>query len=312
MRCGTRCISVHYRAPLNYSDDSLPAAAAAVERLDALLAALAAYREDRADDATLPAVLDGDAGRRSRPASTTTSTCPQALAALFDGVRELNRRIDARSLSTRRRRACGRLSSATSTRPRDRPAGGAALDPELQAMLDERVGRPGRAGLGGVGPAADELLAERGVAVEDTRDGQRWRASLVTIRMASTTGDLASTTKPPNRRSRHDCGARPRPAAAPGGRPAAPVGGAEVGRATRWPGRRPAGLRVPDVGPATRPRRRTGAAGGHGGRRRADRGLDRAPRPGPRPWEQDQRTGPRPGGTTAAPRRHDRRPHRRL
>ena len=30
-------ISVHYRAPLNWTDDSLPAAAAAVERLDALL-----------------------------------------------------------------------------------------------------------------------------------------------------------------------------------------------------------------------------------------------------------------------------------
>ena len=32
-------ISVHYRAPLNYTDDSLPAAAAAVDRLDALLVA---------------------------------------------------------------------------------------------------------------------------------------------------------------------------------------------------------------------------------------------------------------------------------
>src|SRR4029079_5170561 len=38
-------ISVHYRAQLNYTSDSLAAAAAAVDRLDALVAALAAYRE---------------------------------------------------------------------------------------------------------------------------------------------------------------------------------------------------------------------------------------------------------------------------
>jgi cysteinyl-tRNA synthetase len=66
-------ISVHYRAPLNYTDESLPAAAAAVARIDALLAALAAYREDRADDSSLRAFLDGS-GAGSRTPSTTTST----------------------------------------------------------------------------------------------------------------------------------------------------------------------------------------------------------------------------------------------
>ena len=50
-------IAVHYRASLNHSDESLAAAAAALSRLDALVAALAAYREDRPDDATLPALL---------------------------------------------------------------------------------------------------------------------------------------------------------------------------------------------------------------------------------------------------------------
>ncbi|HEY8632638.1 MAG TPA: cysteine--tRNA ligase, partial [Candidatus Limnocylindrales bacterium] len=43
-------IAVHYRAILNYTPDSLSAAAAAIDRLDALVAALAAYREDRPDD----------------------------------------------------------------------------------------------------------------------------------------------------------------------------------------------------------------------------------------------------------------------
>ena len=64
-------IAVHYRAPLNYSDESLAAAGAAVDRIDALLAALAGYREDRADDPGLPRVLERS-GRGSRPAWTTT------------------------------------------------------------------------------------------------------------------------------------------------------------------------------------------------------------------------------------------------
>ena len=43
-------ISAHYRSSLTFGEESIAAASAAVERLDALFAALAAYREERADD----------------------------------------------------------------------------------------------------------------------------------------------------------------------------------------------------------------------------------------------------------------------
>ena len=67
--------------------------------MDALLAALAAYREDRPDDPTLPAVLD--AARAGFDAALDDDlNVSEALASLFEGVRELNRRIDARTLST--------------------------------------------------------------------------------------------------------------------------------------------------------------------------------------------------------------------
>ena len=92
-------IAVQYRASLSFSDDTLPAAAAAVDRLDALFAALRAYREDGPDDPTLPAALDGI--RTGFEAGLDDDlNVSAALGALFDGVRELNRRIDARSLST--------------------------------------------------------------------------------------------------------------------------------------------------------------------------------------------------------------------
>ena len=50
----------------------------------------------------------------------------------------------------------------------------AALDAELQAMLDARAAARANRDWAESDRLRDELLA-RGVAVEDTRDGQRWR-----------------------------------------------------------------------------------------------------------------------------------------
>ena len=171
-------ISVHYRAPLNWSDESLPAAAAAIERLDALLAALTAYREDRADDPGLPGALDGIRAAFEAGLDDDLNVSA-ALAALFDGVRELNRRLDARSLSTA---DAGR--AAAFVRELDSVLGVAApaadaLEPVLQAMLEERAAARAARDWAESDRLRDELLA-RGVAVEDTRDGQRWRLVVTT------------------------------------------------------------------------------------------------------------------------------------
>ncbi len=166
-------ISVHYRAPLNWTDDSLPAAAAAVERLDALLNALAAYTEAREDDPTLPSVLD--AMRSGFEAGLDDDlNISASLASLFDGVRELNRRIDGRSLSTGdAARAAEAIRAIDGVLGVTAPVE-AGLEPELQAMLDERAAARASRDWAASDRLRDELLA-RGVAVEDTRDGQRWR-----------------------------------------------------------------------------------------------------------------------------------------
>ncbi len=171
-------ISVHYRAPLNYGDESLVAAAAAVERIDALLAALAAYRDDGPDDATLPALLDMIRSGFEAGMDDDLNVSA-ALAAVFDGVRELNRRIDARSLSTDdAARATGLI------RDLDQVLGIAApavtsLAPDLQALLDARATARAARDWAESDRLRDELQ-HRGVAVEDTRDGQRWRVMVGT------------------------------------------------------------------------------------------------------------------------------------
>jgi cysteinyl-tRNA synthetase len=166
-------ISVHYRAPLNHSDASLAAAGAAVDRLDAAVAALGAYEGTGPDDPDLRAVLE--AARASfGEALDDDLNVSAALAVVFDLVRELNRRLERRTLS----RADAAVALAT-LRDLDRvlgvlPDAVADLDPAAAALLEARAAARAARDW----PASDRLrdeLAAIGVIVEDSRDGQRWR-----------------------------------------------------------------------------------------------------------------------------------------
>jgi cysteinyl-tRNA synthetase len=173
-------ISVHYRAPLSHSQESLGAAAAAVERLDAVVTALEAYREDRPDDPTLPALLEG-ARSAFGAALDDDLNVSAGLGALFDLVRELNRRIERRSLSTA---DAGRALAAL--RDVDRvlavlPDEATELEPEVAEILQAREAARAARDWAASDRLRDELAAF-GVAVEDTRDGQRWHRIGETVR----------------------------------------------------------------------------------------------------------------------------------
>jgi cysteinyl-tRNA synthetase len=166
-------INVHYRATLNHSDDSLAAAGAALDRLDAALAALDAYREDGPDDAELPGVLE-TARAAFGDALDDDLNISAGLAVLFDLVRELNRRIERRALSTA---DAGRAIAAM--RDLDQvlailPDAEVALDADAAALLEARATARAAREWAASDRLRDELAA-LGVVVEDTRDGQRWR-----------------------------------------------------------------------------------------------------------------------------------------
>jgi len=165
-------LSVHYRQGLEYTESSLQAATAAVDRLDSLVGALETYRQDGSEDPDLGASLVAARGA-FEAALDDDLNISAALAALFDLVRDLNRRIDARSLATADAGA-----ALDVLRDLDRvlallPDPPDALDDESAALLAAReAARAGREW-----KRSDALrneLLDRGIVVEDTRDGQRW------------------------------------------------------------------------------------------------------------------------------------------
>ena len=146
-------LAAHYRAPLEFSDESLVAAAAAVERLSTFLAALDAYREGRPDDPTLPVLLDATRAAFSAALDDDLSISP-ALAALFDFAREVNRRLDARALSS-----ADAARVAAFVRDLDRVLAvaeedAAELPAGLAALLEERGAARAARDWATVGPAA--------------------------------------------------------------------------------------------------------------------------------------------------------------
>ena len=166
-------ISVHYRQGLDFTPASLAAAAAAIDRLDALVAALGAYSEERSDALDLTSEL---AAARSRFDASLDDdlNVSAALAAVFDLVRELNRRLADRSMSSA---DAGR--ALATLRDLERvlailPDAADELPPEAAALLVAREAARAARDFAASDRLRDELAA-LGVSVEDTRDGQRWR-----------------------------------------------------------------------------------------------------------------------------------------
>jgi cysteinyl-tRNA synthetase len=165
-------ISTHYRAPLEWGDETMDHARAAVERLSTAVTALDGYSEETNDDPSLDEALEvaRDAFRTAMDDDLNVSG---ALGAVFDLVRDLNRRVDSRTLSTEDARR-----AAAAIRDFDRVLAildvGDELPEGAQRLLDERTAARAAKNWAESDRLRDQL-AEMGVVVEDTKDGQRWR-----------------------------------------------------------------------------------------------------------------------------------------
>jgi cysteinyl-tRNA synthetase len=157
----------------------MPAAAAAVERLSTALTALdlhATRTGTGADDPQVAGLLDATTAAFEAALDDDLSIAP-ALAAVFDLVKELNRRLADRSMSADDARR-----AAETLRDLDRVL--AVMEPDVvadgqpscavMALLEERVAARGARDWARSDALRDQL-AVLGIVIEDTRDGQRWR-----------------------------------------------------------------------------------------------------------------------------------------
>ena len=162
----------HYRQPFDFTDEALAAAATGVRRLGAFDERL---RHAASGDAAGP--LDGAAETFAAAFTTALDddlNAPRAVAALFDFVTAGNRALDDRATVRASVRAAWELAG----RVLDILPGPAAVDAELGEWIEERVAARQAARKARDFAQADAIrkeLSARGVEVEDTPQGPKWR-----------------------------------------------------------------------------------------------------------------------------------------
>jgi cysteinyl-tRNA synthetase len=172
--------SAHYRKVLNFTDDALYTAQQAVDRIvafrDRLVECLPSGADGGADDEAVriadQATADFDA------ALDDDLNLPEGMGVFFTAVRDANRLLDAGTVSEKGRQwlvaLVDHVDDILGVLPlvdRERAQG---LQPEEQELLDRRAAARGARSWAESDALRDEL-AQRGISVEDTPQGQRWR-----------------------------------------------------------------------------------------------------------------------------------------
>jgi cysteinyl-tRNA synthetase len=175
-------LSVHYRQKLNFTWDSLDAAAGALKRVDEMRFRLGHAVEGEAEDGTV-ALAAAELDREARRALADDLNAAAALAAVFTFVKAMNVAIEERRIGPGDgERATAALASVDRVFGVFDPAvwkqgasGEAASDDaEIERLVHERQEARRRRDFAAADRLRDEL-GERGVVVEDTPQGARWK-----------------------------------------------------------------------------------------------------------------------------------------
>jgi cysteinyl-tRNA synthetase len=167
-------LSVYYRQQLNFTREGLRQAETAIRRVDDLLDRLSEVsREGEASEATREAASRALA--RFEEAMDADLNTSAALAAVFDLLKEGNTALSSSSMTKGDARAfkeaIERINKVLAVFGKGEKL---SLDQEVESLIEERIQARGRRDF----PRADAIrkeLEDRGIVLEDSPTGTRWR-----------------------------------------------------------------------------------------------------------------------------------------
>ncbi|MDN5276401.1 MAG: cysteinyl-tRNA synthetase [Clostridiales bacterium] len=170
-------LSAHYRSPINFSEDMLRQAQSALERLYNCKANLlhmmenAPEKELSEEEKAFVQRLAGYKVRFEEAMDDDINTA-DALAAIFDMVRDINSQLSGRSSKQVVERAYALLDELTGVLGLLRKDSRQELDPEIKALIEKRQQARKEKNWALADQIRDELKA-RGIILEDTPQGVR-------------------------------------------------------------------------------------------------------------------------------------------
>jgi cysteinyl-tRNA synthetase len=173
--------TTHHRKVLNYTDEALYTAGQAVERIVAFRDRLLELRPSSPNGTADEAVAIAERATEQFDAALDDDlNLPEGMGVFFTAVREANRLLDDGTVTEKGRQwllsLVDHVDDVLGVLPLVARERDSELTPDEQELLDRRVAA--RAGRDWA--QSDALRAElsrRGIAVEDTPQGQRWRRS---------------------------------------------------------------------------------------------------------------------------------------
>lgn len=169
-------LSTHYRLPIDFSDELLVQAQNSLTRIHDFVSRLTSYKSTNSSLISIATELQ-EAAQKFEDAMDEDFEIVSALAALFDLIRTVNRAMDEGTLSEDEAQDALQLFNRVDTVFAILPTEVGAIDDEIESLIQER--EAARASKNFV--RSDEirtLLTSKGILLEDTPQGIRWKRKL--------------------------------------------------------------------------------------------------------------------------------------